>query len=85
MCFEPVLGWPSTHGPRSARAQVDVKVFRAIQDDIAAGRHNCGIGSSSQLATVIGAMNAGRGPDLLGVCEVENRFVIDLVNATRRG
>jgi hypothetical protein len=30
-------------------------------------------------------MNAGRGPDLLGVCEVENRFVIDLVNATRRG
>jgi hypothetical protein len=28
-----------------------------------AGRHNCGIGSSSQLATVIGAMNAGRVPD----------------------
>lgn len=27
-----------------------------------AGRHNCGIGSSSQLATVIGAMNAGAGP-----------------------
>jgi hypothetical protein len=37
-----------------------------------AGRHNCGIGSSSQLATVIGAMNAGRGHDLLGVCEVES-------------
>ena len=35
MCFESVLGWPLTHGPRSARAQVDVKVFRAIQDDIA--------------------------------------------------
>ena len=37
-----------------------------------AGRPNCGIGSSSQLATVIGAMSAGRGPDLLGVCEVES-------------
>jgi hypothetical protein len=35
VCFESVLGWPLTHGPRSARAQVDVKVFRAIQDDIA--------------------------------------------------
>jgi hypothetical protein len=26
---------------------------------------------------VIAAMNTGQGPDLLGVCEVENRFVVD--------
>jgi Endonuclease/Exonuclease/phosphatase family len=35
---------------------------------------------------VIAAMNTGRGPDLLGVCQVENRFVVDRfverVNAT---
>jgi hypothetical protein len=35
---------------------------------------------------VIAAMNTGQGPDLLGACEVENRFVIDRlidrVNAT---
>ena len=33
----------------------------------------------SQLSSVIAQMNAGAGPDLLGVCEVENRFVIDLL------
>ena len=32
----------------------------------------------SQLSSVIAQMNNGGGPDLLGVCEVENRFVIDL-------
>jgi hypothetical protein len=35
---------------------------------------------------VIAAMNTGRGPDLLGACQVENRFVVDRfverVNAT---
>ena len=39
-----------------------------------------------QLASVIAAMNTERGPDLLGGCEVENRFVVDRlvdkVNAT---
>jgi hypothetical protein len=30
----------------------------------------------SQLASVIQSMNAGQGPDLLGVCEVENRNVL---------
>jgi Endonuclease/Exonuclease/phosphatase family len=33
----------------------------------------------AQLASVIGQMNGGAGPDLLGVCEVENRFVLDLL------
>lgn len=30
-----------------------------------------------QLAKVITAMNDGKGPDILGVCEVEDRFVLD--------
>jgi len=33
----------------------------------------------SQLASVIQQMNGNRGPDLLGVCEVENRYVLDLL------
>jgi len=33
----------------------------------------------AQLASVIRRMNSGRGPDLLGVCEVENRFVLELL------
>lgn len=33
----------------------------------------------SQLAFVIGRLGGGRGPDLLGVCEVENRFVLEQV------
>jgi hypothetical protein len=33
----------------------------------------------AQLASVITQMNAGAGPDLLGVCEVENRFVLELL------
>ena len=32
-----------------------------------------------QLASVIAQMNEGAGPDLLGVCEVENRRVLDLL------
>jgi hypothetical protein len=31
----------------------------------------------SKLASVITRMNGGLGPDLLGVCEVENRFVLE--------
>lgn len=30
-----------------------------------------------QLASIIVQMNGGAGPDILGVCEVENRFVLD--------
>ena len=31
----------------------------------------------SQLASIVGQLNGGAGPDILGVCEVENRFVLD--------
>jgi hypothetical protein len=33
----------------------------------------------SQLAAIIRKMNQERGPDLLGVCEVENRYVLELL------
>ncbi len=33
----------------------------------------------AQLASIIRQMDGGRGPDLIGVCEVENRHVLDLV------
>ena len=80
-----MLGLPLTHGLRSARAQVDVKVFRAIQDDIAGRTPQLRDRKLEPVRHGDRGVNAGRGPDLLGVCEVENRFVIDLVNATRRG
>lgn len=35
----------------------------------------------AQLAAVIRRMNDGRGPDILGLCEVENRHVLDLLVA----
>ncbi|MEM7522918.1 MAG: endonuclease/exonuclease/phosphatase family protein [Pseudomonadota bacterium] len=31
----------------------------------------------SQLATIVTALHDGAGPDILGVCEVENRFVLE--------
>ncbi len=34
---------------------------------------------TNQLASVIQSMNSNRGPDVLGIAEVENRFVIDLL------
>lgn len=33
----------------------------------------------NQLTDVIAAMNQGQGPDVLGVCEVENRYVLELL------
>ncbi|HEU0021285.1 MAG TPA: endonuclease/exonuclease/phosphatase family protein [Dehalococcoidia bacterium] len=33
----------------------------------------------AQLASIIGQMNRGLGPDLLGVCEVENKYVLELL------
>lgn len=35
----------------------------------------------SQLASVIRQMNGGRGPDMLGVCEIENAHVMELLAA----
>jgi predicted extracellular nuclease len=33
----------------------------------------------AQLTSIIQKMNSNRGPDLLGICEVENKYVIDLL------
>jgi len=53
------------------------KVARAIKDDIAGWTPTLRDRKIDQLASVIAQMNRGRGPDLLGVCEVENRFVVE--------
>ena len=62
------------------------KVFRAIKNDIAGWTPMLRDRKIEQLASVIAAMNNSNGPDLLGVCEVENRFVVERlvhkVNAT---
>src|SRR4051812_30341013 len=55
------------------------KVARVIKDDIAGWTPQLRDRKISQLASVIAQMNGGAGPDLLGVCEVENRFVLDLL------
>lgn len=39
----------------------------------------------TQLATIIQRMNGGKGPDILGVCEVENKRVLDLLVAKLAG
>jgi predicted extracellular nuclease len=39
----------------------------------------------SQLASVVAQMNEGAGPDLLGVCEIENRFVLELLVTALEG
>ena len=55
------------------------KVFRTIKNDIAGWTPQLRDAKVAQLASVIAQMNDGAGPDLLGVCEVENRFVVDLL------
>ena len=42
-----------------------------------AGHRSCATARSPSSPRSIAQMNTGRGPDLLGVCEVENRFVLD--------
>lgn len=38
-----------------------------------------------QLASIIIQMNGGKGPDLLGVCEVENAYVLQVLSAKLNG
>ncbi|GAA3386347.1 endonuclease/exonuclease/phosphatase family protein [Cryptosporangium minutisporangium] len=57
------------------------KVARAIEKDIKGWTPALRDRKVAQLASVIAQMNAGAGPDLLGVCEVENRFVLELLVA----
>ena len=55
------------------------KVARAIAKDIAGWTPQRRDRKIAQLASVIAQLNGASGPDLLGVCEVENRFVLDLL------
>lgn len=55
------------------------KVLRAIRGQIAGWTRELLDRKVAQLAAVIAQVNGGDGPDLLGVCEVENRFVLDLL------
>ncbi len=64
------------HAPLDRRPE---KVRRAIQEDIKNWTPRLRDRKVAQLASVIVQMNAGNAPDLLGVCEVENRFVLNLL------
>ena len=55
------------------------KVKRAIGDAIEGWTKALLDRKVSQLASVIRRMNGGRGPDPLGVCEVENKYVMQLL------
>jgi hypothetical protein len=55
------------------------KVARAIARDITGWTPELRDRKIAQLASVIAQMNNGAGPDLLGVCEVENQFVLNLL------
>jgi hypothetical protein len=66
------------NAPPSRRSE---KVLRAIGNDIAGWTPELRDRKVQQLASVIAQMNGGAGPDLLGVCEVENRFVLELLVA----
>jgi endonuclease/exonuclease/phosphatase family metal-dependent hydrolase len=55
------------------------KVARAIKNDIAGWTPALRDRKVAQLASVITQMNGGAGPDLLGVSEVENEFVLGLL------
>lgn len=55
------------------------KLQRAIGKDLKGWGQAQLDGKVSQLASIIRQMNGGLGPDLLGVCEVENAFVLNLL------
>jgi len=55
------------------------KVARAIGSSIVGWTQALLDRKLSQLSSVIRDMNAKKGPDLIGVCEVENKFVVDLL------
>lgn len=65
----PVDDQPYTASPRRTE-----KVARVIANDMAGWTSVLRDRKIAQLASVIAQMNGGTGPDLLGICVVENRF-----------
>jgi predicted extracellular nuclease len=57
----------------------DDKVARAIGASINGWTQALLDRKISQLSSIIRQMNSKSGPDLLGICEVENKFVVDLL------
>ncbi|MBI1794716.1 MAG: endonuclease/exonuclease/phosphatase [Chloroflexi bacterium] len=55
------------------------KVARVIGSDIKGWTQALLDKKISQLSSIIRQMNSSRGPDLLGISEAENRFVVDLL------
>ncbi|MBI2757328.1 MAG: endonuclease/exonuclease/phosphatase [Chloroflexi bacterium] len=55
------------------------KVARVIGSDIKGWTQALLDRKVSQLSSIIRQMNSNRGPDLLGISEAENRFVVDLL------
>lgn len=53
------------------------RIKRLVQGDLNGWTEALFRRKLDQLAAVIASMSDGAGPDLLGVCEVENRFVLD--------
>lgn len=66
------------HAPRSRRPE---KVERALGKDLEGWTPALRDRKIDQLASIIAQMNNGAGPELLGVCEVENRYVLELLLA----
>lgn len=58
------------------------KVKRALGRDLEGWTRPLRDRKIDQVASVIAQMDEGRGPDLLGICEVENRYVLDLLVAS---
>ena len=57
------------------------KLQRAIGNSVRSWTQDLLDRKIAQLATIISRMNGGLGPDLLGVCEVENAYVMELLVA----
>jgi hypothetical protein len=57
----------------------DDKLQRAIGKDLQGWTQDLLDRKINQLASIIRQMNNSRGPDLLGTCEIENKYVLDLL------
>ena len=55
------------------------KVARALGRDITGWTQALLDRKIQQVASFIQTMNGGRGPDIIGLCEIENEFVVDLL------
>lgn len=55
----------------------ELRIVVAVQEDLQGWTEALFERKLAQLASIIAQMNGGQGPDLLGLCEVENRYVLD--------